>query len=486
VAKSFSLYQLLQDSAAVNPAATAIVYDNRETTYSSLVYRVNTVYDKFSPFIFEGDRIAILLPKSDLFVTSIFTVLRLNAAYLPLDLSAPQERNDYIIDDCEVKGIITSRENENLFEGRFHIEAVDDHNELILLVTNKKELRLSPAGLSYILYTSGSTGKPKGVMHTAHSALAFINWASDTFLPSKDDRFSSHAPFHFDLSVFDLFVSIKHGATLILIDELTGKNPMLLAKLISTQHISIWYSTPTILNLIATYGKLEKYNYYSLKKVLFAGEVYPVTRFQLIKKQWSGAVFYNLYGPTETNVCTWYCVPDEIQSQAENIPIGSCCDHYESRISPEGELWISGEGLMTGYWNASETPFIIDNSNKKWYKTGDRVSLNKKNEMIFHGRKDRMIKKNGFRIEPAEIEATLLRHSFISECAVVHSLSEDRVNITAFVCFVEPDHFSFIGMKEFCVKHLPSYMIPDNFILLESLPQTSSNKTDYQRLKEFL
>src|SRR5690606_31765651 len=178
-------------------------------------------------------------------------------------------------------------------------------------------------GLAYILYTSGSTGKPKGVMHSHATASSFIDWCSSEFLPTEADRFSSHAPFHFDLSIFDLYLPLKHGATLVLIGEELGKQPQQLARLISERRISIWYSTPSILRLLLEYGKMERFEYSSLRVVCYAGEVFPVKFQRALRAFWPQPAYYNLYGPTETNVCTFDRVvevpPDDHQGP---LPIG--------------------------------------------------------------------------------------------------------------------------------------------------------------------
>ena len=133
-----------------------------------------------------------------------------------------------------------------------------------------------PSDLAYILYTSGSTGKPKGVMLSHENAVSFVDWCSESFEPTAADRFSSHAPFHFDLSILDIHVCLKHGATLVLIGEDIGKDAPRLAQLIADERISIWYSAPSILALLAQFGNLATHDYSALRQVLFAGEVFPV------------------------------------------------------------------------------------------------------------------------------------------------------------------------------------------------------------------
>jgi amino acid adenylation domain-containing protein len=486
------LYQLLDSSAEKFPDAIALRFQNQQITYQEL--KISS--DKLQKIFFEnhiskGDRVAIYSHKSIEFVIAQFAILKSGAAYLPIDASAPIERNNYIIENCEIKAIILHKVFYESFKNNFSFVA-ELENDLLLVTSNKENLKESPADLAYILYTSGSTGKPKGVMYSHTSALEFINWSSTTFQPTNEDCFSSHAPFHFDLSIFDLFVSIKHGGKLILIEEHVAKQPLLLAQLISEEKITIWYSTPTILNLLAIYGKMQKYKFDSLRLVLFAGEVFPINQFLNLKEYWNSPEYYNLYGPTETNVCTYYKIP-AIVELSKTFPIGKCCEHYKSKvvkISDSNELYISGSGIMLGYWQSEELSkqsLTKDENYITWYQTGDIVELNTIGEYVFKGRIDRMIKRNGYRIELSEIEQALHQHTQIIENAVIATIDEENATIiTAFVICKSEEWESVIKMKEYCIKYLPIYMIPNNFIFLKSLPQTASNKIDYQQLKQLI
>jgi amino acid adenylation domain-containing protein len=353
--------------------------------------------------------------------------------------------------------------------------------------------------LSYILYTSGSTGRPKGVIHTHASALSFVDWCSEVLRPTADDRFSSHAPFHFDLSILDIYVPIKHGATLVLIGEELGKHPQKLADAISQKKLTVWYSTPSILRLLLQFGRLSGLDYSSLRLVLFAGEVFPVKYLTELKSIWSHPTFFNLYGPTETNVCTYLEVPTEIpQDRTEPYPIGFVCSNDRARVvdnagrdvprGQEGELYVSGGSVMKGYWNLDERTaqaFQIDTHGELWYKTGDIVVQQEDGAYGFMGRRDRMVKKRGYRVELGDIEAALYEHPSIAEAAVV-ALPQDGegVRIQAFVAWSGEMRPSLIEIKRFCSENLPLYMIPDQFSFQTSLPKTSTDKIDYQKLVE--
>jgi len=480
------LHDLLKQSVQLHSDHTALICNDKIISYKNLSELSCTLQNTLSLIgVKKGDRVAIYSEKSITFVASIFGILNCDSAYIPIDASAPIDRNKFIINDCEISALIIEKKYVEYFENEFEIHTTFE--ELFILKNKNRNLKKSPEDLAYILYTSGSTGNPKGVMYSHSGAMSFVNWCNSTFKLKQSDCFSSHAPFHFDLSIFDVFVCIKKSASLVIITENVARQPMLLSKLISELKISVWYSTPTILNLILEYGKLEKSDFSNLKLILFAGEVYPLHQFLKLYNKVPRAIYYNLYGPTESNVCCFYKISNP-QSLVEHIPIGKVCEHYSSKIiedKTEGELLISGNALMIGYWNMDSLTHqkIIFKNDKKWYKTGDIVSIDSENNYIFKGRVDRMIKRNGYRIELDEIEKTLLKQKDIISCAVISKQTEQ--NTSKIVSYIITENLklnSIIEMKSMCIKLLPIYMIPDDFIFVNSLPITSSNKIDYQKL----
>jgi non-ribosomal peptide synthetase component F len=209
--------------------------------------------------------------------------------------------------------------------------------------------------LAYILYTSGSTGRPKGVMLSHANALSFLDWCDHAFDLRPEDRFASHAPLHFDLSVFDLYASCRAGATLVLIGEALGKDPARLGPFLSERRLSVWYSAPSILSLLAQHGGLDRPGATAPRLVLFAGEVFPIRPLRRLRSLWPGAELWNLYGPTETNVCTAQPIPATIPADREApYPIGPVCPPLRARVVDEtgrdvapgavGELLIAGPG----------------------------------------------------------------------------------------------------------------------------------------------
>jgi amino acid adenylation domain-containing protein len=514
------LHGLLDRSAARYPERPAVeeAATGHVISYRELAELSNRLRDRLHHLgVRPGDRVGLYLRKSIDAVVAIFGILKAGAAYVPVDPGAPMSRNAYILNDCAVTIVIAERR----FEAPLRAELARSGGRprLLLLqgveggvpmqeaLRREDEAAAAPAAetiassaddLAYVLYTSGSTGRPKGVMLSQRNAMSFVEWCADTFAPQPEDRFSSHAPFHFDLSIFDLYVPLQHGATVVLIGEETGKEPVGLAALIAERGLSVWYSAPSILSLLAQYGKLDRYDYTSLRLVLFAGEVFPVKHLRTLKTLLPQPRYFNLYGPTETNVCTFYEIPARIpEERTQPFPIGRACAHLRTQVvdpegqavrpGDEGELCVSGPAVMQGYWNLSEhnaRAFLDDPSGQRWYRTGDVVAEDADGNYLFWGRRDRMVKRRGYRVELGEIEATLYRHPVIQEAAVIALRDEsEEVRIKAFLSCEGAKRPSLIELKRFCAENLPLYMVPDGFSFQASLPKTSTDKIDYERLR---
>jgi L-proline---[L-prolyl-carrier protein] ligase len=464
-----------------------------------------------------GDRVGLYMRKSIDALSVMLGASKAGAAYVPVDPLAPPSRNAYIHNNCGVKVIFVESKLEPAFRAELEklgpvpmimtIEGTGAGAPLRTLLD--EEQRRYPAAkadsasprpedLAYILYTSGSTGKPKGVMISHQNAMSFVDWCSEVFEPRPEDRFSNHAPFHFDISVLDIYTAIKHGCTLVLIPEEAGKEPTGLAKMISEMRISIWYSAPSILSLLAQYGNLPAYDFSNLRMVLFAGEVFPVVHLRALSKLWPRPRYFNLYGPTETNVCTWYEVQLPVpEDRKDAYPIGKACSHYRGLVvdtegnevqrGAEGELVMTGPGVMLGYWQLPEQSskcFLTTKDGTRWYKTGDLVTEEPNGDYKYVGRRDRMVKKRGYRVELGEIEATLYRHPMIREVAVIALKDEvEGIKVVAHVSTRDEKKLSIIEVKRFCSENLPIYMIPDAFKFHPALPKTSTDKVDYEKLK---
>lgn len=511
-----SLVELLEGSAARFPSRPAVAVPGGGTlTYAELSGHADLLRDRLVQLgVRQGDRVGMRLHKGLDAVISIFGILKAGAAYVPVDAESPAARGAFIHNDCQVKVVITEEplvaayraELEQLGASPTIIALAGDEPALPAWLAAQQASSPAPAAstpaiglddIAYILYTSGSTGRPKGVVLTHGNALSFIDWCTETFDPVPEDSFSSHAPFHFDLSILDIYVPLKHGARLVLFGEALGKEPVKLAQTIANERISVWYSTPSILNFLSLYGKLDRYDYSALRMVFFAGEVFPVPQFRKLHEFWPAPRYFNLYGPTETNVCTYYEVPkDGSWEGMDTFPIGGICPPNRGLVLDEndrpvatgepGELVVTGTNVMKGYWNlpAQNAKAFVQVDGAAWYRTGDIVSEGANGEYKYLNRRDRMVKRRGYRVELGEIEAGLLKHADIRESAVVSVPGSDGgVRIVAFVSCHADRKLGIIALKSVSAQNLPPYMIPDAFSVLDALPRTSTNKVDLQALK---
>jgi amino acid adenylation domain-containing protein len=437
--------------------------------------------------------------------------------YVPLDPNAPDARLAYIIDNCGIRCLLTSTAKANAVASissqakSLTTAVLTDSNAEVATIGNLKVVSWKTVlshpditlpdnlsvetDLAYILYTSGSTGTPKGVMITHLNCLTFIRWVCDTFAPVSNDKFSNHAPLHFDLSTLDIFTAMMVGATVYPVPETLSPFPVRLADWINENQISIWYSVPSILSMMVLHGMLERHKFETLRIIFFAGEVFPVKYLRELMKLIPRPAYYNLYGPTETNVITYYKVPQLPEDRTKPIPIGISCANMEvfalgddgsvvTEIGKEGELMGRGSCVAMGYWGDPEKTnkgFVINpvqkNFQEKIYRTGDIVTLDSDGNYIYVGRHDHMIKSRGYRIEIGDIEAAIYSHPDIKEAAVIPVPDEVITNrIKAFIVSQGKNNLTAMDLRHFCSEKLPHYMVPEIIEFRESLPKTSTGK----------
>jgi L-proline---[L-prolyl-carrier protein] ligase len=500
-----------------------VVWGETVLTYGDLDAQSNRVATLLEARgIGRGSRAALHLPKSPRGVVVMLGVLKAGAAYVPIDPHAPPLRAAYILRDCAVRGLITTADT--LTQIRTHLAGLASLETILLTdddgdspaplvrVQIKRWAELASieaaepkAGSSiesdpaYLLYTSGSTGNPKGVILTHRSALAFVDWGAETFGVRPDDRLSNHAPLHFDLSVFDIFVALRAGATVVMVPDQVALFPTEVARWIDDEGISIWYSVPSALTRLLLHGGLDRYHYERLRTVLFAGEVFPVKYLREVMTRFPRAAFFNLYGPTETNVCTYSRVPRPLPLDVTEISIGRACantevfalntDNVSIGAGETGELYVRGPTLMAGYWGlpGKTREVLIRNPlqaafEEDVYRTGDMVRLEPDGSYSFVGRRDDMVKSRGYRIELGEIEAVLLQHSGVREAAVL-GVPDDEIGVRLkAVAALGDDAVSEEELRAFCLARLPRYMVPEAFVFRPELPKTSTGKIDRQAL----
>ncbi len=524
----FLLHHGLVRAAAARPDSVAVVSGSRSLSYGELDARANQLARLLDDLgVRPGDRVGLYLDKSIESVVGVYGVLKAGAAYVPLDPGSPVARLAFVAGNCGVRCLLSGREKApdwaelaagstvdtvvclnatgpDLAERAERAERAGRHGARVLGAESMDAMGVSAPGpptvsldLAYILYTSGSTGLPKGVMLTHANGMCFVRWAVRTFGVGPGDRLSSHAPLHFDLSVFDLFAASMAGAALVLVPPEVSIFPAEVARFIAGSRITIWYSVPSVLSMLVLRGGLAPGAFPELRTVLFAGEVFPTKYLRRLMDLVPHVRFANLYGPTETNVCTWFDVGPLDPAQTEPVPIGRAIDDTDAfavtddgrRAGPgeEGELYVRGGTVMGGYWGDSQrtsASLVADPAGAALgpaYRTGDLVCLGPEGDFEFLGRRDAQVKSRGYRIELGDIETALDASEDVIECAVVAVPDDVFTNrIHAFV--VARDGITASDLAVACAARVPRYMVPERFELRASLPKTSTGKIDRRAL----
>lgn len=521
----YALHHLLREAAEGYGDRPAVIDGDRSITYAELDERSSQVARLLREIgVSRGDRVGLYLDKSVESIVAVYGALKAGAAYVPFDPGAPAHRLGYIAGNCGIEVLLSGpgkrtswpelREAGAPLRSVVVLDAPGDPLEDSgegggeLTVFGSDHAGALPGAappdpvvsldLAYILYTSGSTGEPKGVMLTHRNALAFVEWAAEEFKVTAVDRLSSHAPLHFDLSVFDLFAAARGGAAVVLVPPKASMFPVEVVRLIQEHEITVWYSVPSILTMLVLRGGLSVGDFPALRTLLFAGEVFPTRYLRRLMDLLPHVRFANLYGPTETNVCTWYEVPPLPESQTEPIPIGRAIADDEVFALAEdgrlaapgevGELLVRGSTVMAGYWGDPERTaerLIPDPLQRGFrdpvYRTGDLGFLDAEGHWRYVGRRDGQIKSRGYRIELGEIEAALYAQPEVAECAVVAVPDEMVTNrIKAYVVTRRPTDKR--SLARGAAERIPAYMVPEMWEFLEALPKTSTGKVDRQAL----
>lgn len=520
--RDYLLHHLLEQSARTYSDNAAVVFKDTSVTYSELEKQSSECALKLVRLgVKKGDRVGIMLTKSIESIVSLFGILKVGAVYVPIDPALPVVRAAYIIRHCGIECLITSNRNLDLLtsgssdtvtigtalivgkKGEFsshthlHTECLPFGGEGSGESSGFSSADMADGSPAYILHTSGSTGNPKGVAISHLNALTYVNMAAGLFTISANDRFCNHAPLHFDLSVFDIFVAVKCGATVVLLPELLSTFPATLAEYICKERITVWNSVSSVLTMLVDKGRLEKHCFDSLRIVHFSGDIMPVKYLRVLSSALRNASFYNIYGQTEANSSLYYPVQQIPDTGSWRIPVGKPFPNFDvfalnddrkivSREGEEGELYVSGSTVALGYWkndSMTEEKFVSDPRQNSFrnvvYRTGDLVRIDANGDYVFLGRKDNMVKSRGYRIELEEIEIVLSGHPEIM-AAVVIPIPDDLVG-NRIAAVIVPTHNHSLATAEvvrYCTPLLPKYMIPEIIEFRDSFPKTSSGKVD--------
>lgn len=518
----------LEKSASENPLHTALIDSNKSITFQDLA----DISDRLAKLLLEagiktGDHVAHYMKRRAECIIASAGILKVGAVYIPLDGKTPHKRLHQIIADSEPKVIICDDSTlpslvelrATLPDKNFTLISADKFNsessqevayfleDILLTPPIRQQIRVEPDDVAHIIYTSGSTGTPKGVMITHRNIRNYIDWGVRYFKITNHDRILGTAPFHFDMSTFDIWCALSAGATLCLATGNKLLFPEYLARFIEDENITIWKGVSSLLMYMCRAKVVQPGRMNTLRTVIFAGEPLAAQYLAEWMEAFPQTNFYNGYGPTEaTGVSLCYHVP-QVPKPGEKIPIGYPCKGAKVVVLGDdgipvpqgeiGELCISGDGLAKGYLHDQEKtdrqftrpPADLD-IGSRIYHTGDLVQEKPTGEFVFISRKDQQIKWMGYRIELGEIETNLMAHPEIKDAVVLLIEKNDR-DISILTAFYESNlPITAQSLSTHLSKLLPKYMVPKKFIHVENLPRNDRGKIsrrdllDWYQMKE--
>lgn len=445
--------------------------------------------------------IIICLPKSINSIISFMGIMYSGSPYAPVEYAAPPARLEKITENLKPSAIITDAEGKSkLSELKLDTELII-FDELMSVQCNDEAVDYALRNVcdldgAYIMHTSGSTGVPKGVTISCRGVIDYAEWIAETFKINETDILGLNSPFHFDNSIFDIYTTLQTGAKTLIIPEILFMYPDKLMEYVAENEVSCIFWVPTVMISVANSGALDNVKLPKLKNILFAGEVMPNKQLNIWRRALPDSVYTNLYGPTETNVCTYYIV-DRPFEDSDSLPIGKACENLrviilneenkQCSVGEQGELCISTSGRSLEYWNAPELSsrvFVQNPVNTKYYdkiyRTGDLVFENEEGNIIFLGRRDNQIKLRGNRIELGDLEsAAAVIDGVQSACALFDAEKQE------IVLFIETGvEINARKFKMELKKYVPPYMVPARIVTMDKFPHTSSGKIDRVGLRK--
>lgn len=508
------LPDLIDRTAADDPDREAVQFLQQSSSYAELSTQSSQLAHALrSAGVRRGDRVGILAPKRLETALSLYGIMKAGATYVPIDPSAPLERQAFVIRDCGIKCLVTAPSQLNSlreleicslpFEAFIGLDSAEDlytpcHSweEVFTLPSTSPDLDASADDLAYIIYTSGSTGTPKGIMHTHRSGLAFAQWAAAAYDLTPEDRLSNHAPLHFDLSIFDYFAGAVAGATTVIIPEAYTKLPASYTKLLEDAQVSVLFTVPFAFIQMHLHGVLDDRDLSNLRWAIYGGEPFSPKHLRALMERLPHVAFDNMYGPAEINGCSHFTVPSPPQDDHESIPIGplnSICkglivDKENGAVEDGGigELLVCTPTMMQGYWSRGDLNAVAfhRHGGDLYYRTGDLVRNLPSGDLVFIGRSDRQIKTRGYRVELDEVEAVLTAHEAVAEAAAFPLQNEGTTSIAAAVTTRKTHSLSAQQILQHAKSRLPWYAVPSSIAIETEFPRTTTGKIDRRALQQ--
>ncbi len=490
-----SVHELFEEQVIKQWDNIALLHEDNSITYSELNVRSNHIAQLLiAKGIKKNDVVAIACSRSIEMVVSIFGILKSGACYLPLDITFPRERLEYILNDSRANILLTNINDESisLFNGEvINVNNTWNFNENILN-------NLVPCDLAYIIYTSGSTGNPKGVMIEHQSVVNLLYSLQELYPIKKYDSYLFKTSYCFDVSISELFGWIIGGGKMVILPNEAEKDPIQIIDCIFKEKTDFINFVPSMFSyFISTLNEKNKRKIKSLKYIFLAGEELKSKIVDDFNKLELEISLQNLYGPTEATVYVSNYHVNELHGQNLRVPIGKPLANVEYYILAEGtsiqpigtvgELYISGKSISRGYINQVELThekFVVNRhiNNQLLYKTGDLARWLPNGTVEFFGRIDNQVKIRGFRIELGEIEKVLLKHEDVRDSVVIKKEIKGEGYLCAYV-IVSNNHDDIAQiLRNYLVELLPSYMIPSYIVVVDHFPTTSSGKLNKREL----
>ncbi|MGW1204586.1 non-ribosomal peptide synthetase [Streptomyces cyaneofuscatus] len=488
----------LYRQARRTPHAVALI-DEREGAldYAGLADRVARTAEALRlRGLRPGDRVALLLERSVDLVVAVHAVAAAGCGYVPIDTTVPPARIAGLLEAAGAGTVLCHGPTETLLpEGPWQrLDAAVGRSTSAAPAWETTPGR--PGAAAYLLSTSGSTGRPKLVAFPADASLAFLDWMQSRMPLSADDRVLLKTPYGFDVSVWELFWPLRHGATLVVAAPTAHADPAHLATLIQRERVTVANFVPSLLE--RSLEQLATAGCTTLRYLLSAGEALTPSLRDRVHALLPAATLVNLYGPTETNAVTAHvCAPGD---GAGPVPIGTPLPHTRLHVLDEnlrpvpdglrGELYIGGElGTAIGYWGRpaqTAERFVPDpysrEPGRRLYRTGDAVRRLPDGDFEYLGRLDRQVKLHGVRIEPGEIEAALVEHPAVASARALVLGAGEEAELTAFCTAADGTTADPDALRGWIAARLPRQFVPRTLLVLEHLPLNTNGKTDEKAL----
>jgi len=498
------VHRLFDEQVRKTPSNTAVVSGDESLTYQQLNGRANQLARYLQARgVGAESLVGVCMGRSVELVVSLLAVLKAGAAYLPLDPSYPESRLRQMLEDAAVRLVLTEEESAGgvaAGPGEARRDVVCLRGEWAEVGRGSDEDVEGGEGsenLAYVIYTSGSTGRPKGVMISHGSLTNHMRWMLETFPLNDSDVVLQKTPFSFDAAVWEFYAPLLSGARLALARPGTHLDSGALVEQMIERRVSVLQVVPTLLQMLVEEPGLGSCRW--LRRVFCGGEALTTGLARRLAER-VDVELVNLYGPTETTIECGYA-RREAAEPGRTVPIGRPVANTQmyvldrrQRVLPAGvagELYVSGAGLARGYLNRPELtaekfqphPFI--GGGARLYRTGDMARHLEDGRIEFLGRADEQVKLRGYRIELGEIEAALKEHPSVRESVLlVREDGSGNKQLVAYVVCRRKEPPTAGRLREFLKERLPEHMLHMTFVMLDTMPLTTSGKIDRRMLPD--